>query len=188
MTGATYDVELNSLAAQDALNQLLEVFGNLKPTLMDIGEYLMIADRQRFRAQVSPDGTPWAPLSPRYAKTKRKNKDRILFLDGYLQNTRRYQIPSDTELVFGSDRPYAAIMHWGGEINMPARMRTLYFKQTKEGVGNKFVKKNKSDFAQDVQGKAYKVKIPARPNLGTSDADNMEILNIIIHRLDGGTA
>ncbi len=186
MAGATFDVEFNSLAAQDALNQLLGAVGDVKPTLRDIGEYLIIAHNQRFKDQTAPDGTPWAPLSPRYQKQKRKNQNKILFLDGYLAKTMRYQV-GETELQFGSNLPYAAIHQFGGERDVSARMRTLYFKRNNEGgVGNKFVRKNKSDFAQDVQVGAYKIKMPARPFLGTSEADNVEILNILINRLERG--
>lgn len=184
MAGATFDVDFNSLAAQDSLGQLLHVMGDIKPALRDIGEYLTVSDRQRFEKQIAPDGTPWAPLSPRYLKAKKKNKNRILVFEGRLMNNRRYQV-GENELQFGSIEPYAAIQHFGGEIEIPARTRTLYFKQDgKGGVGNLFVKKKKSDFAQEVQGKAHKIKIPARPNLGTSDEDNLEILNIVIDHLD----
>ena len=185
MAGASFDVEFNKLAAQDALNRYAKEMGDISPLLADIGEYLLRSDRQRFKSQISPDGTPWKPLSPRYLKTKQKNKNRILAFNGYLENNRRYQI-ANNELRFGSNEPYAAIHQFGGEINVAARMRTLYFKRDKDGgVGNRFVKKKNSDFAQDAQSKAYKIKIPARPHLGISEADNLEILNIVIDRLEG---
>lgn len=181
----TLTIDSDSLALSDALGELLAKTGNLEPAFRDIGEYLMSAHRERFAAQQSPDGQAWAALTPKYLKQKRKNKDRILYLDGYLANTLRYQVSAD-ELTFGSNRPYAAIHHFGGVINMPARMRTLHFKLQRDGsVGNKFVKKKRSDFAQDVQGKPYTVNMPARPWLGTSDADNLEILNIILRHLTG---
>lgn len=184
MAGARLDVELNSLAAQDAINQYVQVLGDPKPLFRDIGEFLIIAHNQRFRDQTSPDGTPWAPLSPGYLKTKRKNQNKILFLDGYLATTMRYQV-GENELQFGSNLPYAAIHQFGGERSKAASMRTLYFKRDKEGgVGNKFVKKKKSDFAQDVQVGAYKIRMPARPFLGTSEEDNVEILNIVINHLE----
>lgn len=186
MAGARFDIEFNNLAAQEALNKLLAVVGDVKPTLLSIGEYLMISHRQRFDNQTSPDGTPWAPLSPRYLKVKKRNKNKILVLDDNLNKSLRPQV-YDNELLFGTNLPYAAIHQFGGERDVSARMRTLYFKRNNEGgVGNKFVRKNKSDFAQDVQVGAYKIKMPARPFLGTSDADNEEILNILINRLERG--
>lgn len=184
MAGASFDVEFNSQAAQDALNTYAQGMGDMKILLADIGEYLLRTHMQRFKTQTAPDGTPWRALSPAYKKSKKKNKDRILFLDGYLANTLRYQIDND-ELRLGTNRPYGAIHQFGGEINIAARTRTLFFKRKGNGVGNRFVKKKNSDFAQDAQGKAYKINITARPFLGTSDADNQEILNIIIDHLEG---
>ncbi|MGY0523026.1 phage virion morphogenesis protein, partial [Pseudomonas aeruginosa] len=82
--------------------------GDPSVLLQDIGELLLNIHRHRFRAQVSPDGTPWQPLSPAYLRRKRKNRDKILTLDGHLRNLLRYQVEGN-ELLFGSDRPYAAI-------------------------------------------------------------------------------
>jgi phage gpG-like protein len=56
----------------------------------------------------------------------------------------------------------AAAHEFGGEIAMPERKRTVYFKQTKDGVGNRFAKKAKSDFAQDATVGAHTITIPAR--------------------------
>lgn len=184
MAGARLDVELNSLAAQDAINQYVQVLGDPKPLFRDIGEYLDIAHRQRFEDQVSPDGVKWKELSPGYLKNKKRNKNKILVLDDNLNKTLRPQVYDD-ELLFGTNLPYAAIHQFGGERDVSARIRTLYFKRDKEGgVGNKFVKKKKSDFAQDVQVGAYKIKIDPRPFLGASEADNLEILNIVINHLE----
>jgi phage gpG-like protein len=115
---------------------------------------------------------------------KKKNQNRILVFEGRLMNNRRYQV-GESELQFGSNEPYAAIQHFGGEISIAARSQQLFFKRDRDGgVGTKFVKKKKSDFAQWATMGAYKIKIPARPNLGTSEADNLEILNIVIDHLD----
>lgn len=125
MTGITYTLDV---AALDAVKRLNRSISNPAPLLRDIGEYLMIAHMRRFATQTSPEGTPWQPLSPEYQKSKKKNKNRILYLDGYLANLLRYQLQGDNELLFGSDRVYAAIHHFGGQItrkgktwNMPAR-------------------------------------------------------------------
>lgn len=184
MAGVRFDVELNSLAAQDALNQLAGNLNDIKPALRDIGEYLLGIHMQRFSTQTAPDGTPWKPLSPRYALQKKKNKGKILTLDGYLGRTLHYQV-NGSELVLGSNLPYAAIHQFGGEINVAERIRTVYFKRDKNGVvGNRFVKKKNSNFAQDTKAKAHKISMPARPFLGTSENNNMEVLTILIRHLD----
>lgn len=149
------------------------------PMLRDIGEYLMIAHDQRFASQASPDGTPWLALSPAYLKRKKKNRDKILVLDGFLKNTLRYQV-SNNELLFGTNRIYGAMMHFGGSIDVAARSQQAYFRQDgKTGdVGNQFVSKRKSNFAQWVTIGAYTIQIPARPWLGISDDDNYAIAGI----------
>ena len=85
------------------------------PLLEDIGEELLTSHHGRFVAQVSPDGTPFAPLSEDYQASKPRNKDKILILDGYLSGLLRYQIEGES-LFFGSDRPYARRMHYGDEV------------------------------------------------------------------------
>lgn len=170
--------EFDNAEALAALKQVQAKAGDSAPLLRDIGEYLMLTHNQRFKAQQSPEGTPWAPLSPRYQKRKKKNADRILFLDGYLANTLRYQV-GNNELQFGSDRPYAALMHFGGQVKRKARTQDLFFKQNRDGsVGNKFVKKKKSNFAQTANVGEHTANYPARPWLGTSKDDDSEILAI----------
>ncbi|WP_027670080.1 phage virion morphogenesis protein [Rheinheimera baltica] len=141
-----------------------------------INEYLLQAHRTRFKQQVSPDGKAWQALSPRYAKTKRRNADKILTFRGFLQGTLRGQY-DDKGLEFGTNSQYGAIHQFGGDIKRKASQRDLYFRQGKDGsVGNRFVKKKKSNFVQTVNVGPYTIRIPARPWLGTSKADEATIL------------
>lgn len=60
--------------------------------------------------------------------------------------------------------PYAAMNEFGGVVNIPARTQTLYFRQNRDGtVDNRFVAKERSNFAQDVIIPAHSVTIPPRP-------------------------
>lgn len=59
----------------------------------------------------------------------------------------------------------AAINEFGGTITIPERKATLYFKETNGNVGNRFVKKDKSNFAQDVNIGETTINIPSRPFL-----------------------
>jgi phage virion morphogenesis protein len=120
-THQTIAIDIDERPVIDALNQLLRRTGDLEPAFRDIGEYLLISTRERFAAEQSPAGQPWAPLKPDYQARKPKNADKILVLEGYLENTLRYQT-SPTELTFGSDRVYAAAQQYGRpEIDLPAR-------------------------------------------------------------------
>jgi phage virion morphogenesis protein len=182
MAGVT--LEFDNRAALAVMQRAAEAMRDPAPMLRDMGEYLMLAHDARFATKTAPDGSPWQALSPGYLKRKKKNRDKILVLDRYLSNTLRYQVGGD-ELVFGSNRPYAAIQHFGGEIQIAARSQQAYFRQGKDGeVGNRFVQKKKSNFAQWVTLGAYTIRIPARPFLGTSPQDDDELLAIAQRHLD----
>lgn len=186
MAGAR--IELDHKEASVALARAGVVLADLKPLWRDFGEYLQIAHRQRFRDQVSPEGNQWQALSPRYLARKRKNKDKILRLDGYLANTLRYEVGAQ-ELLFGSDRKYAAIHQFGGEIKKAERTATLFFRRRRDGsVGSRFVKKSRSDFAQDVAVGAHTTTMPARPFLGVSAADGDELVQITLRHLERALA
>ena len=85
----------------------------------------------------------------------------------------------------GTDVEYAAIHHFGGEIKYEARMRRTYFRQDQRTglVGNKFVRKARSNFMQETQGKAYKVNMPRRPFLGLTETDEQEVMELIVEHL-----
>lgn len=177
MAGVT--LEFDAVAALAVVNEAAAALADPAPMLRDIGEYLLIAHDQRFASQASPDGTPWQALSPAYLKRKKKNRDKILVLDGFLKNTLRYQV-NNNELLFGTNRIYGAMMHFGGSIDIAARSQQAYFRQDGRtgDVGNTFVSKRKSNFAQWVTIGAYTIQIPARPWLGISDDDNYAIAGI----------
>ena len=177
MAGVT--LEFDAIAALAVVNEAAAALADPAPMLRDIGEFLLIAHDQRFASQASPDGTPWQALSPAYLKRKKKNRDKILVLDGFLKNTLRYQV-NNNELLFGTNRIYGAMMHFGGSIDIAARSQQAYFRQDGRtgDVGNQFVSKRKSNFAQWVTIGAYTIQIPARPWLGVSDDDNYAIAGI----------
>ncbi len=182
MAGAT--LEFDAVAALAVVNEAAAGLADPAPMLRDIGEYLLIAHDQRFASQASPDGTPWQALSPRYLKRKKKNQDKILVLDGFLKNTLRYQV-NNNELLFGTNRIYGAIHHLGGTIDIAARSQQAYFRQDGRSgnVGNLFVNKKRSNFAQWVTIGAYTIQIPARPWLGISDDENYAIAGIAMRYL-----
>lgn len=164
MAGAT--LEYDNSAALDLLETLQERLGDLKPAYHDIGEYLTIAHNQRFKDQVAPDGTPWAPLSPSYQRNKTKNRNRILVLNGYLEKSFRYQI-SDNELNFGTNVPYAAHHHFGTK---PYTIKP----KSKQALA----------FGGVVVKKVNHPGLPARPLIGVSEADNEEILTLLNEHLE----
>lgn len=182
MAGAILEVAYDASVVGRELELLVERLGSLRTPLNDIAEYLHISTDSRARRQIAPDGSPWAPLSPRTLARKKGTK--ILRESGALLDTLRHQV-SDDGLDFGTDRPYGAIHQEGGKIEHAARSQQVYFKEKGGVVGNRFVKKSKSNFAQWVTHGARSVEMPARPYLGLSSEDEAEILEIVSDYLKG---
>lgn len=184
MAGANIIIDYKNRPALEVLQAAADALGSPAPLLRDMGEYLLHSTKDRFNTQTAPDGTPWAPLSPRYARRKKYNANKILTLRGYLGRLLTYQV-GESELQLGSNLPYAARQHFGGEFDVAARAAHVYFRQGKNGdIGRLFVKKNKSNFAQAVTIGAHKVITPGRPFLGVSPADEQELLDIAQDHLD----
>lgn len=107
--------------ASNALRRLAAAGGRLRPLFVEIGEYLDLATRERFDAAEAPDGTPWAPLSPRYQARKKRRRDQILVLDSFLRDQMSYAA-TDEQLEFGTNRIYGPTHQFGDDSrNIPAR-------------------------------------------------------------------
>jgi phage virion morphogenesis protein len=181
VTGDTYLLSV--------LGKLVEHLGNINPALHEVAEEVLLPSTEgRFKRMVEPTATPWAPLSPEYARRKKRNADKILTLYGDLRGSFRYQIEGN-ELEFGTDKEYAAIHQFGGTIQHAER-DTMLLRGSK---GNKFIskksaKRRKSWTFQDAHIGAHETKMPARPFLGISGRDRQEILAIFDQYLLGGGA
>lgn len=181
MAGSILEVSVDASPVGKALGDLIERLGDLTTPLNDIAEYLHRSTDDRFRQQVAPDGSPWAPLAP--STLARKKGGRILRDKGALQDTLRHNV-SRNELSFGTDRVYGAIHQFAGKVQHAARSQQVYFRQGKDGaVGNRFVKKSKSNFSQWVTRGAHDAEVKARPYLGMSSEDDIEVLAIIYEYL-----
>lgn len=161
-TGVT--LEFEHLKALQSIARAVDVLDSPEAMLRDMGEYLMVAHTRRHREEVAPDGSPWAPLSPAYKKVKPKNANRILFLNGYLINTMRYQVDA-AGLNFGSDRDTARWQHFGTD---PYTIKP----------------KNKEALAwpggPGPRGKVNHPGLTARPLIGTSEDDDRELESIAL--------
>lgn len=172
-----------------------QLAGRQRPLLHRLGEYLLESTQQRYATQKDPQGQPWVPLKPSYAKTKKYNADKILTLRGYLRRGYRYQVSGEDTVAWGTNDKRAAIHQFGGTIERApystrVRLRT-------DGKGNLLMREGKgkgrlATFARERGGrahsqfreswhevKAYSITIPARPALGVSDADSLHLAGII---------
>ncbi len=150
-----------------------------------LGEYLLESTQRRFKDQVKPNGEKWKELDERYARRKKRNKDTVLTLRGYLRSYIHYQVTGGDSVEVGSNQKYAAIHQFGGEIDMPERQATVRYRS----VAGKVLfagKKHKRATERAVTVPVHFVKIPARPFLGLSAEDDREISRIIREWLASG--
>ena len=112
MAGVTIRVEFDDREVRRALDRLAKAGADLTPAMREIGEVLLNSARERFSAQTSPDGTPWAPLSEHTKRRKKRNQDKILTRDGFLRGTLTYQAGADSVEV-GSPLIYAGTHQFG---------------------------------------------------------------------------
>lgn len=175
-----------TLGYRDAMHVLLGMEQQLRhpePMLDKMGEALLQFHRQRFKDQESPSGEAWQELSRRYKKRKKRNRDKILVLDGTLRNTLRWQIRGN-ELLFGTDRPYGAIHQFGGTIEIAARSQQAYYRQLRSGrVKNRFVRKKRANYSEWHTIGAYSIHMPARPWLGVSNTEKIRLVDIARNHL-----
>ena len=149
-----------------------------------LGEYLLESTQRRFKDQVKPNGEKWKELDERYARRKKRNKDKVLTLRGYLRSYIHYQIPDAQTVEVGSNQKYAAIHQFGGEIDKPERQAAVRYRSVAGRV--LFAgKKHKRATERAVTIPVHFVKIPARPFLGLSAEDDRKIQRIIRDWLAG---
>lgn len=152
MTGVRIEVKNRELLL--ALAQLARVGRSPAPALGVVGNDLVVSTQERIRAERSPEGGGWPALNPGYAATKRASG--MLQASGALIRSLTSQVEGST-LRVGTNRIYAAIHQFGGTITAKEGKR-LAFRLGKSQV-----------FARSVT-------IPARPYLGISKEDQVEII------------
>lgn len=166
-----FSVTIDDTTVVAALGELSQRLGDMSEPLSEIGQMLVTEADLAFREQRDPWGDKWKALRPSTLRARRKGKGagktaHILRDTGRLASSISYSTETNS-VVVGTNVVYSAIHQFGGEINRGASTRTLYFKMNKAGteVSNRFVRKDKSNFAQDVNIGPYTIRIPARPFL-----------------------
>lgn len=177
MAGTHLTITVDDAQAREHLNRLGQAdTSDLMPRL---GEYLLKVTQRRFSTQTAPDGTPWEKLKARYASRKKYNKDKVLTLRGYLRSSIRYQVTGATSVEVGTNNKYAAIHQFGGTIDQNAQSRLVRFRSVAGRV--LFAgKRHKRATEKWVSRGAYQINIPARPFIGVSADDEVEIQGIVM--------
>lgn len=121
MAGASIQVDFQDQQVQRVLAELLHRAEDLTEAFEGIGIYLSGSHDERWDDQQSPDGAPWAPLSPKYQQRKKRNRDKILVLDELLQGSLAFNASKDS-VEFGTNLIYGATHQFGDDSrNIPAR-------------------------------------------------------------------
>lgn len=170
-------IELNDEALQEGLARLTGLMSDLSPVMKDLGELLMLSTKERFPQGVAPDGTPWAPKAAatieRYLSRGDRADSRPLFgPSGALAEEIFYDAGPD-QVEIGSNRIYAAVMQFGAA----------------KGAFGPYAGVDKK--GRRYSGTAPWGNIPARPFLGLSDEDEVNLVATVeewLARVAGGGA
>lgn len=160
MAGVGIKIRPQDQTVSQAMARLVAQPSLVQPALKNIGEALVRSTRQRFADQKDPEGQPWTPLNPEYAKAKGGGKIlQKLGMRGGLLGSIVWQVEG-SQVQIGTNKIQAAV-HQFGAVILPRNASALVFR-----IGGKLVF-------------AAKVTIPARPYLGVSADDRTEIAEII---------
>lgn len=161
------DIRYDIAQFERGIAELLDKLERREPLMREIAAAMAEAVEDNFNSEGRP---AWAGWSPAYAKRRAGGK--ILQRSGRLASS-IVQLSDNDSASVGTNVKYARIHQEGGEITRKARQQTLHFRQNaKTGqVGQRFVKKSKSNFAQTVSVGAYRMTMPARPFLSLTDQD-----------------
>lgn len=179
MTGISIKIEIHDETARARLQDILDRLDNRRPLLAAIGERFVRSASDNFRSEKGPDGKPWQPLRPKTVRARERAKQTpiaILRARGHLAGSINHAATND-EVRIGSPVAYAAIHQLGGTIAKPERQAKIFRKRDADGnVGRRFVRKSDADVVTDVTIPAHSIRIPARPFLGISLADETAII------------
>lgn len=163
---------VDDTSAMEVIEGVVSRMEDLSPAMKAIGEYVVLKTDERFTAQVSPDGLPWAQVRP--ATQARKKIGKILTESSRLRGSIVYRAGA-TSVEIGTNVIYAAVHQFGAQKGafgtVQAQVKS-HLRRTEKG---------------EVHVKAHTRgmvipwgDIPARPFLGASEADVSEFGRILL--------
>lgn len=168
-------IQVNDAEITALLTKAVARLADTSPMMVEIADTLLASTKARFASQKGPDGSAWEPRSP---VTLKRYKDQgfkfggILHLSGQLRQNIFSQSGPDFAEIASPER-YAAVMQFGAEQGQfGARM----------GRTKPSQKRPKS---QDYFFPLPWGNIPARPFLGLSDEDRVNVVDIITEWVSG---
>lgn len=194
MSGASIKIEVSDQEIAAGLQRLVDAGSDLGPAMRAIGEALLHSTQRRFEAKAGPDGGRWAPFAEETLRRMpaRRKPPELLRDTNRLYSSIVFEAASEAVEV-GTNVVYAAIHQFGGDIVIPERQGSATFETVAEGAGKakdgrrvgsklRFAKAStraKTKETKSFTVPAHTVHIPARPYLGISEADKVEILAIL---------
>lgn len=162
-----FTVDLKDEAVTAALMRASAVFEDLTPLFKNIGEILVESTKARFPKGIAPDGSAWAPKSAttlaKYGARKSNRVDiRPLFGPSGTLWSQIFHVAGPDGVEIGSARSYAAVMQFGAAKGA--------FGTTRNGSPIPWG------------------DIPARPYLGLSEEDRVNITGQIADWMAGAFA
>lgn len=173
-------------AALDRLRLGLPLGGSMLPAMQGMGRVLKTGTQLRFRSTRGPDGQAWEK-----SFRARTEGGQTLSLSRRLRNSVMFDA-TNTSVAVGTNVQYAVIHQFGGTIRAkngaflsipvtpaaraagsPRNMAGLHVAQTLKG---QFILVNDKGVTQYLLRR--QVTIPARPFLGASAADIVELLGV----------
>lgn len=152
MAGTRIELDITAPSLGKATERLPRE--GLRLLLADIGEYLVDSTRQRAARPIAADDAPWRALTPRYKRWKdRKRPDLPILKFDYHMLGDQFSVQVDGKSVLvGTSAKHGAIHQSGGSVKIAARQQQLYFRRDARSgaVGNRFVKRRHSNFAQAI--------------------------------------
>ncbi|WP_368565501.1 phage virion morphogenesis protein [Pseudoxanthomonas sp. UTMC 1351] len=154
-------------AAMTRLRQLVGGRGGGALSIMQsIGRYMKTSTQMRFRTQAGPDGTPWTPSARAQAEGGQTLRDSNRLFRSLSWHATSQYAEAGTNVVYGPAH------HFGIRemVNIPSHRRTRR-KTSRTG--------RLSVSSWTVRSYARAMFLPARPFVGFSQADRIEILAIL---------
>ncbi len=173
----------------EALTTLQARLKDLSPVMQHASLVLLTGVSRTFSNETDPNtGEKWQPLAATtlLERAKKRYTGSMLKRTGDLAKSVHPEHDKHSALV-GTNKVYAAIHQFGGQIKRNPRTQILHFRKTVSGQ-YRFAKKNdkRTKLAMKANVGSYTINIPARPFLGVSRDTMEEILETLrAHILEG---
>jgi phage virion morphogenesis protein len=172
-------IAIQAGGALTALRGVESALKNPRPYLEMIADELFRVTKNSFQAQTSPEGKPWASLSPKYAAWKSrhgKGAQGILRFRGQLLRQIFSGVTGNTAFISTGNLAHAAIHQFGfnGVESVSAHKRASY---KRAPIGGK--RRTRTVREHGVGNFTRHMRMPARPYLGFPKASEAAMIEVI---------